>query len=723
MQEVIKMDILKLISEEMTLKFHQVQNTVTMLEEGDTVPFISRYRKERTGNLNEEEIRKIEELFKYYTNLESYKQTVINSISEQGKLTEELRKEIENALKLSIVEDIYLPYKKRKKTKADMAIQAGLEPLAIMILQGMEVSKSTFDSYLSDDYSTLEKAEEGIMYIIGQKFSHDQSIRDSLRNFYAKNGFILSQKKKEFREQKTKYDMYDDFKQEISKIQDYRILALDRGEKEEVLSISLSLEDIFIEQLFSKYMTKKMPNDTYIKNGLEYGFKNMLDPSISREIRQSMSEKAGDSAIELFAKNLRELLMTPPLKNKRVLAIDPGFRTGCKVVALDESGKFLEYNTIFPVPPQNDFEGAEKTVLKMIKSYKLNLIVIGNGTASRETQAFVVNTIKSNSLNIKYIFANEAGASVYSASEIAKEEFPDLDVTVRGAISIGRRVQDPLAELVKIDPKSIGVGQYQHDVNQKKLKEKLENTVESVVNTVGVNLNTSSYAILSFISGINSSTAKKIVEYRNKNGKFLEREALMKVKGFGQKAFEQSAGFLRIFDGSQPLEVTGIHPESYGVAKLLLKELGFSDSDILDPVKSILIKKALSDCISNEKKLSEYEKKLGVGKFTLSDIIRELQKPGIDPRDELAQPILYDDILSFNDLKEGMKLQGKITNITDFGAFVDLGIKESGLIHKSNMGKKFVRHPSEVLSINDVVNVEIIAMDKELKRINLRLIE
>jgi len=717
------MDILKLISEEMTLKFHQVQNTVTMLEEGDTVPFISRYRKERTGNLNEEEIRKIEELFKYYTNLESYKQTVINSISEQGKLTEELRKEIENALKLSIVEDIYLPYKKRKKTKADMAIQAGLEPLAIMILQGMEVSKSTFDSYLSDDYSTLEKAEEGIMYIIGQKFSHDQSIRDSLRNFYAKNGFILSQKKKEFREQKTKYDMYDDFKQEISKIQDYRILALDRGEKEEVLSISLSLEDIFIEQLFSKYMTKKMPNDTYIKNGLEYGFKNMLDPSISREIRQSMSEKAGDSAIELFAKNLRELLMTPPLKNKRVLAIDPGFRTGCKVVALDESGKFLEYNTIFPVPPQNDFEGAEKTVLKMIKSYKLNLIVIGNGTASRETQAFVVNTIKSNSLNIKYIFANEAGASVYSASEIAKEEFPDLDVTVRGAISIGRRVQDPLAELVKIDPKSIGVGQYQHDVNQKKLKEKLENTVESVVNTVGVNLNTSSYAILSFISGINSSTAKKIVEYRNKNGKFLEREALMKVKGFGQKAFEQSAGFLRIFDGSQPLEVTGIHPESYGVAKLLLKELGFSDSDILDPVKSILIKKALSDCISNEKKLSEYEKKLGVGKFTLSDIIRELQKPGIDPRDELAQPILYDDILSFNDLKEGMKLQGKITNITDFGAFVDLGIKESGLIHKSNMGKKFVRHPSEVLSINDVVNVEIIAMDKELKRINLRLIE
>ncbi len=716
------MDILKLISEEMTLKFHQVQNTVTMLEEGDTVPFISRYRKERTGNLNEEEIRKIEELFKYYTNLESYKQTVINSISEQGKLTEELRKEIENALKLSIVEDIYLPYKKRKKTKADMAIQAGLEPLAIMILQGMEVSKSTFDSYLSDDYSTLEKAEEGIMYIIGQKFSHDQSIRDSLRNFYAKNGFILSQKKKEFREQKTKYDMYDDFKQEISKIQDYRILALDRGEKEEVLSISLSLEDVFIEQLFSKYMTKKMPNDTYIKNGLEYGFKNMLDPSISREIRQSMSEKAGDGAIELFAKNLRELLMTPPLKNKRVLAIDPGFRTGCKVVALDESGKFLEYNTIFPVPPQNDFEGAEKTVLKMIKSYKLNLIVIGNGTASRETQAFVVNTIKSNSLSLKYIFANEAGASVYSASEIAKEEFPDQDVTVRGAVSIGRRVQDPLAELVKIDPKSIGVGQYQHDVNQKKLKEKLENTVESVVNTVGVNLNTSSYAILSFISGINSSTAKKIVEYRNKNGKFLEREALMNVKGFGQKAFEQSAGFLRIFDGSQPLEVTGIHPESYGATQLLLKELGYSASDILDPVKSILLKKALSDCISSDKKLSEYEKKLGVGKFTLSDIIRELQKPGIDPRDELTQPILYDDILSFNDLKEGMKLQGKITNITDFGAFVDLGIKESGLIHKSNMGKKFVRHPSEVLSINDIVNIEIITMDKELKRINLRLI-
>jgi uncharacterized protein len=447
----------------------------------------------------------------------------------------------------------------------------------------------------------------------------------------------------------------------------------------------------------------------------------MLLPSLDREVRQTLTEKAEENSISLFSENLKQLLLTPPLKNKRVLALDPGYRTGCKVVALDEYGNLLENTTIFPVEPKNQVEKSMKTIDKIIDKFNLNLIVIGNATASRETQQFIVNYINEYKKDIKYIFANESGASVYSASKLAKKEFPDKDVTVRGAVSIGRRVQDPLAELVKIDPKSIGVGQYQHDVNQKNLKEKLNNTVESVVNNVGVNVNTASYALLEHVSGLSSNIAKKLVEFREKNGPFKQRKDILSVKGIGAKSFEQAAGFLKIYDGINPLEITSIHPESYDIAEKLLNNIGFKKDDILN--KNDEIRKNLSSFINNENKLKEMSESMDTGIYTLKDIINDLLKPGRDPRDELPQPILFDDILNFEDLKEGMKLEGKVTNITDFGAFIDLGIKENGLIHKSNIAEKFVKHPSEYLSINQIVTVEIIEIDTQRRRISLKLIK
>jgi uncharacterized protein len=715
------MNIINVISNDLNVKDWQVKNTIELLNNGNTVPFISRYRKEATGNLKEEEVRKISELLQYYTELEKRKESVIKSIEEQGKLTEDLKNKILNAMKLSEVEDLYLPYKKRKKTKADIAIENGLEPFAqkLLLQEIVDIDKEA-EKYINENFKTIEEVLEGVKNIIGQYFAHNENIRQTLRNDLLKYGKIESNKKKKYLEEKTKYDTYHEFSQEISKIPNYRVLSINRGEKDGVLSVKLTIEDKYIEKLYRNYLTKYDTNNKIIKEGLDYGFKNMLFPSISNEVRNLLTQKAEESSIELFSKNLKELLLTPPLKHKRVLAIDPGYRTGCKVVALDESGKFLENATIYPVPPQNDFENAEKIVLELIKKYNLNLIVIGNGTASRETQKFIVDTIKKHNLNLKYIFSDESGASVYSASKLAVKEFPDLDVTVRGAISIGRRVQDPLAEFVKIDPKSLGVGQYQHDMNQKLLKEKLENTVEHVVNLVGVNLNTASAALLQYISGITPKLAENIVKYREENGPFKSRAELLNVNGFGPKAFEQAAGFLRIFDGENPLEITGIHPESYEKTEELLNFLGFKKEDILNEEKLEMIRKELNQYTTNEK-IKELSEKLDIGEFTLKDIISELQKPGRDLRDELPQPLLYDDILTFEDLKVGMILQGRVTNITDFGAFVDLGIKENGLIHKSNVSDKFIRHPSEVLSINQIVTVEILDIDKDLKRINLKL--
>jgi len=716
------LDIIKTITEDLNIKLFQTENTVELLNEGNTVPFISRYRKERTGNLDEEKIRRIEELFKYYQNLEGYKKTVLKSIEDQGKLTDALKEKIINTKKMTELEDLYLPYKKRKKTNADKAIEAGLEPAANKVLLGNIKSLDELEEFVSEEYDNIDKVVEGISYIIGQTFAHDKDNRESLRKHYEKFGKIHSEKKKEFVEEATKYDMYHEFTQEISKIPNYRVLALNRGEKEKVLNVKLIIDDEWLEKEKSRYKTGNEICDKIISKGLIYGFTNMLNPSIEREIRQNLTEKAEEGAIVLFAKNLRQLLLTPPLKNKRVLAIDPGFRTGCKVVALDEMGNFLANDTIFPVPPQNDIENSEKIMMGLIQKYNVNLIAIGNGTASRETQQFVVDLIKKNKLNLKYIFVDESGASVYSASKLAKEEFPEYDVTVRGAISLGRRIQDPLAEFVKIDPKSIGVGQYQHDVNQKKLKEKLDATVESVVNLVGVNLNTASYSLLEYVSGITSSLAKKIVQYRQKNGSFNKRADLLNVKGFGEKAFEQSAGFLRIIDGENPLEITGIHPESYEAAEKLINIHGYTLDDLKIKEKLDPLKLKVSQLLNEKENLKSISEELEIGEYTLIDILKELQKPGRDPRDEMPQPQLMDDILKFEDLKESMRLSGKITNITDFGAFVDLGIKENGLIHKSNLAERFVAHPTDIVQINDIVEVEIINIDKTRRRIGLRLV-
>lgn len=716
------MDILKTITNDLKLKPFQVENTVEMLESGNTVPFISRYRKEQTGNLDEEMIRNIEDSYNYYTNLENYKKTVLKSIEEQGKLTESLKEKIIKTLKMNELEDIYLPYKKRKKTNADKAIEAGLEPAVNKVLLKNIKSYDEFAEFFTEGYETIEKVVEGISYIIGQNFAHDKDNRQQLRKSYDKYGYMLSMKKKKFINEVTKFDMYNDFKQEISKIQNYRVLAINRGEKEGFLTVKLELDDKYVEDIKNIYLTDNKLSNEIIMKGLDYGYKNMLNPSIEREVRQNLTEKAEEEAIHLFSNNLRQLLLTPPIKSKKVLAIDPAYRTGCKVVALDDSGKFLEFNTIFPVPPNNEIEKSEKILLKMIKNYKLDLIAIGNGTAARETQHFIVDMIKKNDLNLKYMFVNEAGASVYSASKLAKQEFPDKDVTVRGAISIGRRIQDPLAELVKIDPKSIGVGQYQHDVNQKNLKEKLVNTVESVVNNVGVNLNTASSALLEYVSGMTSKVSKKIIEFREDNGRFSKRKDLFNIKGFGDKTFEQCAGFLRILDGENPLELTGIHPESYEETEKLLNQLGFDIEDIKNKKRFEILKKEIEQIIKDKTKIKNIAKDLNVGEYTLNDILKELQKPGRDPRDDMPQPELMDDVLEFKDLKEGMKLSGKITNITDFGAFVDLGIKENGLIHKSKMSEKYIKHPSEIVKINDVVEVEISNLEKERKRIGLKLL-
>lgn len=704
------MDIINIISKELNVETWQVKNTIELLLDENTVPFISRYRKEATGNLNEERIREISEKYNYYKNLEKYKETVLKSIKDQGKLTKELEEKIKNCTKLNELENIYLPFKKRKKTKADIAIENGLEPLAKILFD----QKVNFDviakDYLNKNFNTIEKVKDGVSYIIGQWFAHDAKIRTKLLEILLNHGIIHTSKKKEFENVKTKFEMFSNFSQKIKKIPEYRILSINRGEKEGILKVKIVLDLKFKEELFKAYLSKWEENNNIILNGLEYGWNNLLFPSIENQVRNILNEKAEKRAIEIFANNLKQLLLTPPIKKKRILAIDPGFRTGCKIVALDEFGNFLDHSTIYPVPPKNDFETSEKIVLDFIQKYNLNLIAIGNGTASRETQKFIVDILKKHNLNIKYLFVNEAGASVYSASKIAKEEFPELDVTIRGAISIGRRVQDPLAEFVKIDPKSLGVGQYQHDVNQKNLKKQLDNITEDVVNLVGVNLNTASSKLLEYVSGITPKLAKKIVEYREKYGKFNERKELLNVSGMGEKTFQQCAGFLRIFDGINPFELTGIHPENYETAEKLLNIYGYKPEDI----KTDKIKQKLENILNNEEELKKLSKTLDIGIYTLKDIILDLIKPGRDPRDELPQPLLFDDILTFDDLKVGMKLQGTITNITDFGAFVNIGIKESGLIHRSKIKNE--------LKINQIVNVRIIDLDYDLKHIQLELI-
>lgn len=710
-----------ILSKELGISLKQVTSVIEMLDEGNTVPFIARYRKERTGGLTDEVLRKFNERLIYLRNLESRKEDVLRIIEEQEKLTPELKLKIEKATTLTEVEDIYRPFKAKKRTRATMAVEKGLKPLAELILSG-EFNGDIVEEankYINEEKGVKneEEALQGAMDIISEIISDNADYRKWIRNFVQKDGIIQV---KGSSEEQTPYEMYYDYKEPVRTIPSHRILAINRGEKEKILSVKVTCnDDKIIDYLNKKVLKENKITDKYLEESIKDSFKRLIYPSIEREIRSELTSKGEEGAIDIFKANLKALLMQAPIKGKVVMGFDPGFRTGCKVAILDETGKFVENTTVYPTAPQNRIDETISTLKKLIKKHGVQVISLGNGTASRESEEVIAKMLKEikdeTGKELFYVIVSEAGASVYSASELANKEYPDLDVTVRGAISIGRRLQDPLAELVKIDPKAIGVGQYQHDVTQKKLDESLAWIVEDCVNNVGVDLNIATPSLLSYISGINASIAKNIVDYREENGKFKSRKELLKVKRLGQKAYEQCAGFLRVMESKEALDNTSVHPESYKVAKELIKTLGYTEEDLKNGKLVDIDERVKAKGISN------LAKELEVGEPTLNDIIKEIKKPGRDPREELPKPIFKSGVIEMKDLKPGMILMGTVRNVSDFGAFVDIGVHQDGLVHKSQMADRFVKHPLDIVKVGDIVEVRILDVDLKRKRISLSM--
>ena len=719
--------IVKTIAEELGIKPSQVENTIKLIDEGNTIPFIARYRKEVTGGLSDEILRNLGERLTYLRNLETRKEEIVKSIEEQGKLTDEILQAVAIAKTLAEVEDIYRPYKQKKKTRATVAKAKGLEPLAEIILEQKEkkdiIAKEfvNIEKLCEEDKKNKDKivaneeeAIQGALDIIAENISDNAKYRKEIKRICYREALIVTKANKE---EQSNYEMYYEYQEALKFIPSHRILAINRGEKEEFLKVKIEKPEDKILLYMEKDIIKGETQFTQmLKDTILDAFKRLIEPSIDREIRSDLTEKAEEKAIKVFGKNAKQLLLGAPIKGKTVMGFDPAYRTGCKIAVIDETGKVLDYTTVYPTEPQNDVVGAKKELLKLIEKDKVDMIAIGNGTASRESEMFVADMIKDTARPVHYVIVSEAGASVYSASKLATEEYPDINVSIRGAISIARRLQDPLAELVKIDPKAIGVGQYQHDVNQKNLAESLTGVVEDSVNKVGVDVNTATPSLLAYVSGINNTIAKNIVKYRDENGKLKERKELLKVPKLGKVAFEQCAGFLRIIDGKNPLEITAVHPESYEATEKLLKNLGFDKEDLRDRIKTDELRQKLKTV-----DVTKMAKELEIGEMTLKDIIEELSKPGRDPREDMPKPILRQDVLKLEDLQEGMILTGTVRNVIDFGAFVDIGVKYDGLVHISEMSDKFIKNPSDLVSVGDIVKVKVIKIDRERKKVGLSM--
>ena len=712
------MDIQLKLQQEFELKQTQVENVIKLIDEGNTIPFIARYRKEMTGSLDDQILRTLSERLSYLRNLEEKREQVKNIITEQGNMTEELEQKLSLAETMTEIEDIYRPFRPKRRTRATIAKEKGLEPLADLIW--LQIATDSVENMAKDfidvekGVETVQDALSGAKDIIAERISDDADLRKMLRTETVKNGFLTAKASDETAQ--SVYEMYYDFKEPIKKVAGHRVLAINRGEKENFLTVKIALEDenVLLQKLAYKIIIKNSNTKEILQEVIADSYKRLISPSLEREIRNDMTEQAEENAIKVFRENLKQLLLQPPIKDKVVLALDPAFRTGCKIAVIDQTGKTLDTAVVYPTAPQKKTEEAKNKLKQLIEQYHVDVIAIGNGTASRESEIFVAETLlKAIDRTVFYVIVNEAGASVYSASKLGAEEFPEFDVALRSAVSIGRRLQDPLAELVKIDPKSIGVGQYQHDMNQKRLGEALGGVVESCVNAVGVDLNTASPSLLSYVAGVSNTVAKNILKYREENGKFKTRKELLKVPKLGPKAFEQCAGFLRIPESETVLDNTGVHPESYKAAEALLKTVGYTLEDVQN--KSV---KNISQKILEKEKTAE---ELGIGVPTLEDIIKELEKPGRDPREEMPLPVLRSDVLSMEDLKPDMILKGTVRNVIDFGAFIDIGVHQDGLVHVSELSEKYIKHPLEVVSVGDIVQVKVLNVDMSKKRISLTM--